>query len=85
MQSAGEHKEIPKEETAVMLVRGLRKRYRDWNLAVGRRQKQKGRIEASCESRKRLTIAGRKVSRHARVAWRKRGVVRKNCTRAKVE
>jgi hypothetical protein len=27
MQSVGEHQEVPKEEAAVMLVRGLRKRH----------------------------------------------------------
>jgi hypothetical protein len=62
MQPVEEHQEIPKEEAAVMPVRGLRKRRRDRNLATERRQKPKGRIQASCESRVRLTVAGRKVS-----------------------
>jgi hypothetical protein len=85
MQSVGEHHEVPKEEATVMPVGGLRKQHRDWNLATGCHQKPKGRIQASCKSWKRLTVAGRKVSRHARVPWGKRGVVRKDCTRAKVE
>jgi hypothetical protein len=68
MQSIGEHEEVRKEEAVVMQVEGLRKRYRDWNLAAGHRQKPKGRIQASCESQNRLTVAGRKVSRRIRVA-----------------
>jgi hypothetical protein len=82
---AGEHQEVPKEDAAVMLIRGLRRQCRDWNLASGCHQKQKGRIQASCEFQKRLTIDGRKVSCRARVAWCKRGIVRKDCTMAKVE
>jgi hypothetical protein len=44
MQSMEEHQEIPMEESAVMPVRGLRKRRRDRNLSAGRLQKPKGRI-----------------------------------------
>jgi hypothetical protein len=77
MQSVGEHQEVPKEDAAVMPVRGLRKRRRDRNLATGRCQKPKGRIRESCESRRRSTIAGRKMTRCATVAWRKGNVVRK--------
>jgi hypothetical protein len=51
MQSAEEHQEIPKEDAAVMPVGGLRKRRRDRNLAAGRRQKPKRRIQANCESK----------------------------------
>jgi hypothetical protein len=77
-----EHQEVPKEEAAVMPVRGLRKRGWDWNLVTGHHQKPKGRIQASCESRKRLTVACRKMTHHARVAWRKRNIGRNDCTRA---
>jgi hypothetical protein len=60
MQSIKGHQEVPKEDVAVMLVGGLRKRHRDRNLAVGHHQKLKGRTHASCESQKRLTSpAGR--------------------------
>jgi hypothetical protein len=52
---------------------------------VGRRQKPKGRIQATCESRKTLTVAGRRMTRCAGVAWLRRGVVRKDYIRAKVE
>jgi hypothetical protein len=69
MQSVEEHQEIPMEEAAVMPVGGLRKRRRDRNLAAGRRQKPKRRIQASCESRRRLNIAGKKMTHRATVAW----------------
>jgi hypothetical protein len=72
MQSVAEHQKVPKEEAAVMPVRGLRKRRGDRNLAVGHHQKPKGRIEASCESRKRLTVAGRRMICCAGVAWFRR-------------
>jgi hypothetical protein len=78
MQSMEEHQEIPKEESTVMPVGGLRKRRRDRNLAGGRRQKPKGRIQASCESRNRLTVADKKITRRATVAWDKR-ILEKNC------
>jgi hypothetical protein len=77
MQSVEEHQEIPKEEAAVMPVGGLRKRRRDRNLATRRRQKPKGRIRASCESRSRLTFAGKKMTRRATVAWCRKSFVRK--------
>jgi hypothetical protein len=47
MQSVEEHQEIPKEDATVMPVGGLRKRRRDRNLAAGRRQKPKRRIQAN--------------------------------------
>jgi hypothetical protein len=81
MQSA-EHQEIPKEEAAVMPVRGLTKQQRDRNLAAGRRQKLKGRIQASCESRRRLTVAGN-MTRRATLAWRRKNAVRKIVDRAR--
>jgi hypothetical protein len=83
MQSAGEHQEIPKEEAAVMPVGGLRKRRRDRNLAAGRRQKPKGRIQAIFESEKKSTVADRKVSSRAAVAGRRRDVFTHERTRVK--
>jgi hypothetical protein len=77
MQSVEEHQKIPKEEAAVMPVGELRKRGRDRNLAAGRRQKPKRRIHASCESKRRLAVAGKKMTRRAKVAWRKRNVFRR--------
>jgi hypothetical protein len=60
-----------------MPVGGLRKRRRDRNLAAGLRQKPKWRIQASCESRSRLTVAGKKITRRGTVAWRKRNIFRR--------
>jgi hypothetical protein len=80
MQSMEEHQEIPKEDAAVMPVGGLRKRRRDRNLAAGHRQKPKRRIQANCESKRRSAAAGKKMSRHAEVARRKRNVWRRTVT-----
>jgi hypothetical protein len=85
MQSVGEHQEVPKGEAAVMVVGGLRKRRRDLNLAAERRQKPKERTWGYCGSQKRVTVDGRRMICCAGVAWLRRGVVRKNCIRAKVE
>jgi hypothetical protein len=83
MQSVEEHQEVPKEEAAMMPVGGLRKRRRDRNLAAGCSQNLQGRIQASCESGRRLTVAGRKMTRHATVARRRKNAVKigtqKNC------
>jgi Zn-finger nucleic acid-binding protein len=85
MQSVGEHREVPKGEAAAMPAGGLRKRRRDRNLAAERRQKPKERARGYCGSRKRATVAGRRITRCAGVAWLRRGDLRKDCTRAKVE
>jgi hypothetical protein len=69
MQSVAEHQEVSKEDAAVMPVGGLGKRRRDRNLAAEHRQKPMGRIQANFESRRRLTVAGRKITPHSRVAW----------------
>jgi hypothetical protein len=42
-------------------------------------------FQASCESRKRLTITGRRMTHCAGVAWLRGGVIRKDCARAKAE
>jgi hypothetical protein len=85
MQSVGEYQEVPKEEATVMPVGGLRKRRRDWNLAMGCRQKLKGRIQTSCGSQKRLTVAGRKMTCHVRVVWHRKNIIRRDRTRKQVE
>jgi hypothetical protein len=72
MQSAEEHQDVPREEAAVMPVRGLRKRRRVWKLAAERRQKPKEATRGHCGSRRRVTVAGKRTSRHATVAWGKR-------------
>jgi hypothetical protein len=68
----------------VLLVGGVWRRLEDWNLAAGYHQKLKGRFQASCESRKRLVVVGRRIN-CAGIAWLRRGAIRKDCTRAKVE
>jgi hypothetical protein len=65
MECESEHREVPKEEAAVMPVGGLRKRRRDQNLTTVRRRKPEGKILANCESRNRLTVAGRRMTRCA--------------------
>jgi hypothetical protein len=85
MQSVAEHQEVPKEEAAVMPVGGPRKRRRDKYLAAGHCEKPKGRIQASCESQKQLTVAGRKMTHCVRVAWHRENVIRKDWTRKLVE
>jgi hypothetical protein len=82
MEPEAAHRE---EEAAVMPVGGLRKRSRDQNLAEGRRGQPKERTRGYCGSRKGVTVGGRRMTRCARVAWRKKGVVRKDWTRSKVE
>jgi hypothetical protein len=77
MQSVAEHQGVPNEDAVVMLVGGLRKRRRDRNLAARPRQKPKGRIQAICNSRRRLTVASGKMTRSATVAWRTKNAVLK--------
>jgi hypothetical protein len=77
MQSIEEHQEIPKEDAAVMPVGELRKRHRFCNLASECRQKMRERTRGNSGSRRKLAAACRKVSRHAKVAWRKRNLIRK--------
>jgi hypothetical protein len=68
MQSTEGHQEIPKEEATVMPV---------GEPAAERRQKRKERTRGNRGYRKKSTAACRKVSRRAKVAWRKRNFVRK--------
>jgi hypothetical protein len=76
MQSTEEHQEIPKGEAAVMLVVEPRKRHRARNLAAEHRQKMRERTQGYCESRRTSAATCRKVSYHAKVAWRKRNLFR---------
>jgi hypothetical protein len=77
MQSIEEHQEIPKEEATVMPVREPRKRHRVCNLAAERCQKRKERTWGKSGSRRKSATICRKVSRHAKVAWRKNNLFRK--------
>jgi Skp family chaperone for outer membrane proteins len=80
MQSAEEHQDIPNEVTAVMPVRGLRKRCRVWKLAAEHLQKSKEGTRGYCESRRRVTVASKRTSHHATVAWQKRKLLSKSET-----
>jgi hypothetical protein len=77
-----EHWEVPKERTAVKPVGGLRKRHRGRKLAARQRGKPKELTQGDCGSGRKLVAACRKVSRLARVAWRKRNFVRNKLTSA---
>jgi hypothetical protein len=77
MQSIEEHQEVLTEDAAVMPVKGLRKRRRVWNPAAERRQKVKERTRGNSGSRRKLSATCRKVSRRAKVAWRKRNLMKK--------
>jgi hypothetical protein len=80
MQSAEEHQEISTEDTAVMLVGEPRKRRRVWYLVAESHRKRKDRTQGNHGSRRKSTAACRKVSCHAKVAWRNRNIVRNNST-----
>jgi hypothetical protein len=77
IESVMEQQEIPKEEAAVMPVREPRKRRRVRNLSAERRQKMKERTRGKSGPRKKSAAACRKVSRHAKVTWQKRKLVRR--------
>jgi hypothetical protein len=76
-QSIEEHQEIPKGKAAVMQVGEPRKWRRVRNLAAERSQKMKERTQEQSESRRKSAAACRKVSRRAKVAWRKRELIRR--------
>jgi hypothetical protein len=69
MQSIEEHQEIPKGEATVMTIGGLRKQHRVWNQAAEHRQKQEERTQGYYGSRKRVNVAGRRMTRCTGVAW----------------
>jgi hypothetical protein len=83
MQCVGEHQEVSREEAVVMSVGEPKKRRRNRNLAAERRQKPKERTRGYCGTRKRVTIADRKVSRRAAVARRRRDIFAQERTRVK--
>jgi hypothetical protein len=84
MQAEVVHREVSKEEAALKSSRALKKRHRDWQLAAERRCQPEERTRGNCRSRKKLAVAGRKMTRRAGMARRKVQVVRKNQTRDKV-
>jgi hypothetical protein len=80
MQSVGEHQEVPREEAAVIPVRGRKRRHRGRKQAAGRCGEPKELTQGDCGSRKKLAAGCRKASHRATVAWRKRNVFRKSWT-----
>jgi hypothetical protein len=77
MHSVEEHQDIRKEEAVVVPVGEPRKWRRVSNLAAERHQKRKERAKGNRGSRRKSAAACRKVSRRAKVAWRKRNLFRK--------
>jgi hypothetical protein len=72
--------EVPKEDAVVKPVKGQKKRHRGRKLAKERRGEPKELTPGICRSWRKLAAACRKVSRHARMAWRKGNVFRKILT-----
>jgi hypothetical protein len=80
MQSAEEHQDIPTEDVAVLPAQGLKKRHRGRKSTAERRGEQKKGTRGYYESRGKVTVAGKRTSRHATVALRKRNIFRKSET-----
>jgi hypothetical protein len=76
MQSVEEHQEFPIGEAVVMPVKRQKKRRKGRKSTAGRRGEPKELTRGNCGSRRKLAVACRKVSRHAKVAWRKRNLIR---------
>jgi hypothetical protein len=84
MEPEAEHWEIPKEDAIVKPIEGQRKRRRDQNLAMEHHKKPKERTQGYCGSQKRVTVASRRMTHCAGVAWLRRNI-RRNRTRKQVE
>jgi hypothetical protein len=76
MQSAEEHQEFTKNDATVIPVKGRKKRHRNRKSAAGRRGEPNELTQGDCGSGKKSAAACRKVSRRAKVAWRKRNLFR---------
>jgi hypothetical protein len=63
-----------------MSIRGLWKQRRVQKLAAENRRKPKEGTRKFCGSRRRVTVAGRRTSRHATLAWLKRKLFRRSGT-----
>jgi hypothetical protein len=68
MKPEDEHREVPKEEAAVMPAGGLRKRRRDRDVDAERGQKPKEMTRGYCGARKRVTVGGGRITRCGREA-----------------
>jgi hypothetical protein len=80
MQSIEKYQEVTKKETTDIPVGRLRKRRRNRNLGALRRQKEKGRSQSCCDSKRRGTVAGKRTSDSEQVPWLTRGrIARREC------
>jgi hypothetical protein len=77
MWSIEKHQDIPKGEAAVMPVGEPWKWCRVCNFDAERRQKRKESTQGNRGSRRKLAATHRKMSYRAKVAWRKRKLVKK--------
>jgi hypothetical protein len=85
MTSVAVHEEFHTEDATVRSSGTVRRRHRGWHVAAKWRGEPKKLTQGHCGSQGKLAAACRKVSRHARVAWHKRGIIISDCIRAKVE
>jgi hypothetical protein len=83
-ESEVEHRNAPTEEAAVKSSGAMKKRHRSRHLAAGGRGEPKELTRGDGGSRRKLAAACRKVSRRARMAWRKRIIVTNYWLRGKV-
>jgi hypothetical protein len=83
-QSIEERQNIPKDEAAVIPVGEPRKRRRVCNLAAERHQKRKERNRKNRGSKRKSAAACRNVSHRAKIAGRKRKLVRKAVDRERI-
>jgi hypothetical protein len=80
MQSAEEHQDIVSEDVAVTPFKGLKKRHRGRKSTAERRGEPKKGTRVYYDSRRKVTVAGKRTSRGATVAWRKRNLISRNGT-----
>jgi hypothetical protein len=80
IQSAEEHREVPRGDAVEIPVRRRKMRHRGRKEAAGRRLEPKELNRGDHGSRKKLAAACRKASRRVTVAWLKRNVFRKSWT-----
>jgi hypothetical protein len=78
MQSVEEHQDVPTEAVVVRAVKGLKKRHRGRKSTAERRGKPKKGTGGYSGSRRKVTVAGKRTSCHATVAWLKRKVFRRS-------
>jgi hypothetical protein len=88
MQSVAKHQVALKEDAVVKPVKVRKERHRSRKPAAERRGEPKEMTRGDCGCGRKLAAACRRVSRRARVAWRKRNFLRKigtqeNCGLAK--